>query len=208
MIKRNLIFVFVCMFLFNFVSSEVYYEVNVYFEGDDVSLNSIDIVYSRIPLLNPVLNIESEYSIELLDIDGNVILSEDFDLLSFEISEGGIDNESFGNESLILEEGTDDDNFISEFDSFDSDDFVIYVPYFEGVSGVEIKKNGVSVLDIDDDALLASLDEIRDDGLALISNGGKGGSILFTLYLFLFVLIVVLASVIGYFYYTRHKDRS
>jgi len=206
MIKRNLIFVFVCLFLFNFVSSEVYYEVNVHFEGDEVSLNSIDVVYSRIPLLNPVLNIESEYSIELLNIDGVIILSEDFDLLSFEISDEGLDNESFGSESLISEEGTGDENFISELNSFDSDDFIIYVPYFEGISKVEIKKDGVSVLDVKDDALLISL-EADDDQIAFVANGEKDDSILFTLYLFLFILIVILVSVIGYLYYTRRKDK-
>ena len=187
-INKNLLFVFIFIFLFSNVSSEIYYVLDIHYESGELTLNSIDAIYSRFPILNPNSDSDIKYFYELIDNDGGVAFSDSFVINNFEL------NESF------YENGTSD----IEYTYFDSYDFQIYIPYTTDVSNIIIKKDELTVLSVEEASFFES--NINKDETRFLDSYEKDDeSFLFYLYFFLFLLLLVLGSVISYYYFTKRK---
>lgn len=125
--KNNFVFILM-FFLIGLVSANLYYEVDVRVNGDEVFIDSIDLIYSRHVLSNLVLResysyydpyFNESYIFYMHDSNSESIYSEEFYFPNFYI--------------LYYE------NISSEIVYYDKFNFSVYLPYYEDAENFVIK---------------------------------------------------------------------
>ena len=148
--KRNLTFL-IFLFLFGFVSSELYYSVDLEYDNS-VVVDSVDLVYLRVGKNNVFFEDGPRYGVSLLDDLGSVVYSESISVPNKMVWD------SFG-------ENGSGENLV------DNVSFKVYLPYFENANFIVINSiDGKLVYEEDVRVYAKVRGEFRE-------SGDKGGQV-------------------------------
>ena len=182
MIKKYFVLMVLCLFFISFVSSELYYDLNLYYDSDGLVVRNFDVVYSRVSESN-FYSLDDDvvsYKIELLDNLGVVVYFENISVPNLAISDS-FDSE-IGAENVISEE-------IS---------FNVYLPYSENVNEVVIRDNTGSVVVQENSRIFA---KVRGEVVGVSEDKDGDGDVVkrkgvMTFFYFMLFVVIVLIAVL------------
>lgn len=178
--KKSIFSLILILSFVGFVSSNLYYEVNVIVKDRELFIDSIDLIYSRIELFN--FYIDEDDLLELFDFE---IKDYNYDFFVYGSDERLIYSEVISILDIYIIDLEDDVQEISYSDEFN---FSFYFPYIEGTEKIVVEDKNKVILEYE----IYKASEVSKEELRVFEKRENRFLVfIFSLLIFLVVLFLI-----------------